>query len=148
MEQRQEPSSASAREPVDPHSPAAAGGIENGPPQIPSLFPSGNPGIPVDGTQVFIEFPPGLATGEAPPLFVLGERGQAELVNYRQRGRFYVVDTTAASFGTGARPRLGAPVIGPSPGSRPRRGGGPSEAGHQAGGTIKAAGISQMTAYA
>jgi type IV secretion system protein VirB9 len=45
-----------------------------------------------DGTQVYIEFPPGLATGEAPPLFVLGESGRAELVNYRQRGRFYVVD--------------------------------------------------------
>jgi type IV secretion system protein VirB9 len=108
MEQRQEPSSASAREPVDPHSPAAAGGIETAHPRYRVSSPPGNPGIPVDGTQVFIEFPPGLATGEAPPLFVLGERGQAELVNYRQRGRFYVVDTTAASFGTGARPRLGA----------------------------------------
>ena len=45
-----------------------------------------------DGRQVFIEFPPGLSTGEAPPLFVLGDRGSAELVNYRVRGRYYVVD--------------------------------------------------------
>jgi type IV secretion system protein VirB9 len=45
-----------------------------------------------DGRQVFIEFPPSLATGEAPPLFVRGEGGGAELVNYRLRGRYYVVD--------------------------------------------------------
>lgn len=45
-----------------------------------------------DGRQVFIEFPPALATGEAPPLFVIGSSGRAELVNYRQRGRYYVVD--------------------------------------------------------
>ena len=27
-----------------------------------------------------------------PPLFVLGETGNAELVNYRVRGNYYVVD--------------------------------------------------------
>lgn len=45
-----------------------------------------------DGRQTFIEFAADLATGEAPPLFVIGHGGEAELVNYRQRGRFYVVD--------------------------------------------------------
>ena len=45
-----------------------------------------------DGTQVFIEFPPSMATGEAPPLFVIGSSGKVELVNYRLRGRYYVVD--------------------------------------------------------
>ena len=45
-----------------------------------------------DGRQVFIEFPPTLQQGEAPPLFVRGEGGRAELVNYRLRGRYYVVD--------------------------------------------------------
>ena len=45
-----------------------------------------------DGRQVFIEFPPTLPQGEAPPLFVRGEGGRAELVNYRLRGRYYVVD--------------------------------------------------------
>jgi len=45
-----------------------------------------------DGVQVFIEFPADLARGEAPPLFVSGEGGMGELVNYRQRGRYYVVD--------------------------------------------------------
>jgi type IV secretion system protein VirB9 len=45
-----------------------------------------------DGHQVFIEFPATLGQGEAPPLFVRGEGGQPELVNYRIRGRYYVVD--------------------------------------------------------
>ena len=45
-----------------------------------------------DGRQTFIEFPPSLAVGEAPPLFVVGARGGAQLVNYRLRGRYYVVD--------------------------------------------------------
>lgn len=45
-----------------------------------------------DGSQVFIEFPASLAQGEAPPLFVSGEGGRTELVNYRLRGRYYVVD--------------------------------------------------------
>ena len=45
-----------------------------------------------DGRQVFIEFPPSLAQGEAPPLFLRGADGRPELVNYRVRGRYYVVD--------------------------------------------------------
>ena len=45
-----------------------------------------------DGRQTFVEFPASLAVGEAPPLFVVGPTGAAELVNYRLRGRFYVVD--------------------------------------------------------
>jgi type IV secretion system protein VirB9 len=45
-----------------------------------------------DGRQTYVEFPATIATGEAPPLFVVGAQGAAELVNYRMRGRFYVVD--------------------------------------------------------
>ena len=45
-----------------------------------------------DGRQTFVEFPASLAVGEAPPLFVVGREGAAELVNYRVRGRFYIVD--------------------------------------------------------
>ena len=45
-----------------------------------------------DGRQTFIEFPPSIAVGEAPPLFVIGEDGEAQLVNYRVAGRYYVVD--------------------------------------------------------
>lgn len=45
-----------------------------------------------DGRQTFIEFSPSIAVGEAPPLFVIGEEGDAQLVNYRVAGRYYVVD--------------------------------------------------------
>lgn len=45
-----------------------------------------------DGRQTFIEFPPSLATGEAPPLFLVDPKGTAQLVNYRVEGRYYVVD--------------------------------------------------------
>ena len=44
-----------------------------------------------DGRRVFIQMPEGMEATEAPPLFVIGESGP-ELVNYRVRGRFYVVD--------------------------------------------------------
>lgn len=45
-----------------------------------------------DGRQTFIEFPPSLPQGEAPPLFLVDRKGEAQLVNYRLSGRYYVVD--------------------------------------------------------
>lgn len=45
-----------------------------------------------DGRQTYVEFPASIAVGEAPPLFLVGPEGDAELVNYRMRGRYYVVD--------------------------------------------------------
>jgi type IV secretion system protein VirB9 len=45
-----------------------------------------------DGRQVFIQFPASLGHGEAPPLFIVGQSGRSELVNYRLRGLYYVVD--------------------------------------------------------
>ncbi|MHA6768850.1 P-type conjugative transfer protein TrbG [Sphingobium ummariense] len=45
-----------------------------------------------DGSKTYVEFPASLANGDAPPLFVVGSDGKAELVNYRLRDRFYVVD--------------------------------------------------------
>lgn len=45
-----------------------------------------------DGQKTYIEFPSGLSQGEAPPLFVLGADGKAELANYRVRERYYIVD--------------------------------------------------------
>jgi P-type conjugative transfer protein TrbG len=45
-----------------------------------------------DGRQTFIEFPATLGVGEAPPLFLVDPKGEAQLVNYRLQGRFYVVD--------------------------------------------------------
>jgi type IV secretion system protein VirB9 len=45
-----------------------------------------------DEQKVYIEMPRGIGQGEAPPLFVLGPDGKGELVNYRVRQNYYVVD--------------------------------------------------------
>lgn len=50
-----------------------------------------------DGRQVFIEFPTGVSQGELPPLFVVGQTGQGELVNYRMRDRYMIVDRLFAA---------------------------------------------------
>lgn len=44
-----------------------------------------------DGRKTYIEFPPAMATSEAPPLFII-ENGEAGLVNYRVSGSRYVID--------------------------------------------------------
>jgi P-type conjugative transfer protein TrbG len=44
-----------------------------------------------DGRQTYIEFSPSIAVGEAPPLFVIGDDDEAQLVNYRVAGRYYIV---------------------------------------------------------
>lgn len=58
-----------------------------------------------DGRQTYVEFPANLGVGEAPPLFLIGADGQAQLVNYRLRGCFYVVDRLfdAAELRLGAK---------------------------------------------
>ena len=45
-----------------------------------------------DGRQLFVEFGTSVVTAEMPPLFILGDKGAAELVNYRVQGRFMIVD--------------------------------------------------------
>lgn len=45
-----------------------------------------------DGRQTYIEFPASIVTGDAPPLFLVDGKGDAQLVNYRLKDRFYVVD--------------------------------------------------------
>jgi len=45
-----------------------------------------------DGRQVFIQMPAAIATTDAPPLFVVGRKGGAELVNYRVKDNYYIVD--------------------------------------------------------
>lgn len=45
-----------------------------------------------DGRKSYIRFPETIGQSELPPLFLLGEKGKAELVNYRVSGRYMIVD--------------------------------------------------------
>lgn len=45
-----------------------------------------------DGRQVFVIFPDSISTTEMPPIFVIGADGEAQLVNYRVRGKVMIVD--------------------------------------------------------
>jgi type IV secretion system protein VirB9 len=61
-----------------------------------------------DGKQVYIEFPHGIAEGEMPPLFVVGAEGKtSELVNYRVRDNYMIVDRLFGAaelrFGSGKK---------------------------------------------
>jgi type IV secretion system protein VirB9 len=61
-----------------------------------------------DGRRTWIEFPPGVAAADMPPLFVVTGEG-AEIVNYRVQGQRYVIDRLfdRAELRLGAR----APVV-------------------------------------
>ena len=50
-----------------------------------------------DGAKVYIEFPRGIGQGEMPPLFVVGPSGDSQLVNYRVRGNYFIVDRLFAA---------------------------------------------------
>ena len=45
-----------------------------------------------DGHKVYIQFPPNIGQGELPPLLVIGAQGDAQLVNYRVRSPYLIVD--------------------------------------------------------
>jgi type IV secretion system protein VirB9 len=45
-----------------------------------------------DGEKVYLQFPAGIAQTDMPPLFIVGPRQQAELVNYRVKTPYYIVD--------------------------------------------------------
>ena len=45
-----------------------------------------------DGAKTYIQFPVNMASTDAPPLFLVGAQGAAELVNYRYLNGYYVVD--------------------------------------------------------
>jgi len=45
-----------------------------------------------DGRQAYVEFPQSVGQDVMPPLFILGQGGGAELVNYRVQGRYMIVD--------------------------------------------------------
>ena len=45
-----------------------------------------------DGAKTYVLFPASIAQSELPPLFLLDEKSQAALVNYRVSGRYIIVD--------------------------------------------------------
>jgi type IV secretion system protein TrbG len=45
-----------------------------------------------DGNKVYVQFPAGIGQGELPPLFIVGSGDKPELVNYRVRSPYYIVD--------------------------------------------------------
>jgi type IV secretion system protein TrbG len=50
-----------------------------------------------DGRKVYVEFSPGIEQGEMPPLFVVGNDGKPELVNYRVYRNVMIVDRLFAA---------------------------------------------------
>jgi P-type conjugative transfer protein TrbG len=66
-----------------------------------------------DGRQVFIEFPTGIAQGEMPPLWVIGPAGEGQLVNYRVRGSYMIVDRlfAAAELKLGGDPQQTVRIV-------------------------------------
>lgn len=60
-----------------------------------------------DTKKVYVQFPARLDQGEAPPLFVVGPDGRNQLVNYRVKGRYYIVDRmfAAAELRLGEKPQ-------------------------------------------
>ena len=57
-----------------------------------------------------MQFPAGIGQGEMPPLFIVGNGEKTELVNYRVRSPYYIVDRLFAV----AELRLGgkdAPIV-------------------------------------
>ena len=66
-----------------------------------------------DGHKVFIQMPSGLSQGEAPPLFIAGADGRPNLVNYRVRGSYYIVDRMfgAAELRLGENPQRTVRIV-------------------------------------
>lgn len=66
-----------------------------------------------DGRQVFIAFPSGIAQGEMPPLWIIGPQGDGQLVNYRVRGTYMIVDRlfAAAELRLGADPQQTVRIV-------------------------------------
>lgn len=66
-----------------------------------------------DGKKTYIQFPPRLLVTEAPPLFVLGRKGDRQLVNYRVKGDYYVVDRLfdRAELRVGEKPQTVVAIV-------------------------------------
>lgn len=61
-----------------------------------------------DGTRTYIQFPVNMAATDAPPLFLIGPKDSAELVNYRYVNGYYVVDRLmdVAELRIGEKPQV------------------------------------------
>lgn len=66
-----------------------------------------------DGRKVFVEFSPGIGQGEMPPLFVIGQDGKPELVNYRVYRNMLIVDRlfAAAELRLGGEPQQKVRIV-------------------------------------
>lgn len=66
-----------------------------------------------DGRKVYIEFSPGIAQGELPPLFVIGPDGKTEIVNYRSYMNVLIVDRlfAAAELRLGVESQLKVRIV-------------------------------------
>ena len=45
-----------------------------------------------DSKKVYIQFPESMSTQESPVLYVLSDNNEAQIVNYRHKGNYYIVD--------------------------------------------------------
>lgn len=61
-----------------------------------------------DGEKVYLEFPANIAQGDMPPLFIVGPHKTSELVNYRVRSHYYIIDRlfAAAELRLGTKPQV------------------------------------------
>ncbi len=57
-----------------------------------------------DGQKTYIQFPPKVTVTEAPPLFVMGRNGDAQLVNYRVKRRLVHRGSSVRQGGIAPRP--------------------------------------------
>jgi len=66
-----------------------------------------------DGQKTYIQFPPNVSVTEAPPLFVLGRNGDAQLVNYHVKGDWYIVDRlfSRAELRLGQAPQMVIAIV-------------------------------------
>lgn len=78
-----------------------------------------------DGRRVYVVFPPGIAQGEMPPLFVIGADGRGQIVNTRVFGNVLIVDRLfgAAELRLGERRQQVVRIVRADGGeTRPRQG--------------------------
>lgn len=64
-----------------------------------------------DGKKTYIQMPAEMASSEAPALFVLEEDGEPQLVNYRVKGFYYIVDRLFSRAQMRVGPKLRVDIL-------------------------------------